>query len=594
MHSHGIPVTTRPRRRSLRDALILFGATLALSLPLSEPPQATAVDSLGDDTVDGVLYGPKEAYDLLGPQTAEAGDPLGLLLYPEETRRYTLGHDVYEVWSCPDSGSVPYTASAFAAEAETRMTAYYSWLSEGRYDPDFIVGGTVPAGENCSSWATSHATGSSNAALIIRAGGGGYAGPGYVCPGYSASCPTTFPDNMRQGNIGVSSVPWSALAHEMGHMLSWPHSFTGASDSEYDNAIDSMSGNYGLWSSGGWTYWGTYPEPYATVAVNRYAAGWIDIGDVGVWDGKTVTLPICTVGAPGFQAYVIDDGSRYFVLGSRMSSTHDPFEAPWNGVEIYEVTRCDSCWGLNRPTRPMPPVPFVTSDVGAYSKPLPHVLGVGSSITIGDADITVVGRDDDIYTVVIAGEDPPDPDPPLAAATFSDVPATHTFFGDIEWLAAEGITRGCNPPSNSRYCPDSSVTRGQMAAFLNRAFGLASTPTDFFVDDDGSVFEGDINRLAAAGISLGCNPPANNRFCPDARLDRSQMAAFLVRALGLTDDGGGDLFTDDNGSVFEDDIDRLGTAGITMGCNPPANDRYCPDAPVSRAQMAAFLRRSIG
>ncbi len=72
------------------------------------------------------------------------------------------------------------------------------------------------------------------------------------------------------------------------------------------------------------------------------------------------------------------------------------------------------------------------------------------------------------------------------------------------------------------------------------------------------------------------------------------MAAFLVRALGYTDDGGGDLFTDDDGSVFEGDIDRLGTAGVTRGCNPPANTRFCPGSNVTRGQMAAFLHRALG
>ena len=72
------------------------------------------------------------------------------------------------------------------------------------------------------------------------------------------------------------------------------------------------------------------------------------------------------------------------------------------------------------------------------------------------------------------------------------------------------------------------------------------------------------------------------------------MAAFLVRALGYTDDGGGDLFRDDDLSVFEGDIDRLGTAGVTRGCNPPLNDHYCPDRYVTRQQMAAFLHRALG
>ncbi|RLE22643.1 MAG: hypothetical protein DRJ50_07320, partial [Actinobacteria bacterium] len=60
------------------------------------------------------------------------------------------------------------------------------------------------------------------------------------------------------------------------------------------------------------------------------------------------------------------------------------------------------------------------------------------------------------------------------------------------------------------------------------------------------------------------------------------------------DDGGGDLFTDDNDSIFEADIDRLGTAGVTRGCNPPTNTRFCPNANVTRAQMAAFLHRALG
>ncbi len=167
------------------------------------------------------------------------------------------------------------------------------------------------------------------------------------------------------------------------------------------------------------------------------------------------------------------------------------------------------------------------------------------------------------------------------------------FEADIEWLAAEGVTKGCNPPTNDRYCPDDPVTRGQMAAFLVRFLGLTDDGGgNSFVDDNGSIFETDIARLAAAGITKGCNPPTNDRYCPDDPVTRGQMAAFLVRALGLTDDGGGNSFVDDNGSVFEADIARLAAAGITKGCNPPVNDRFCPNDTVTRAQMAAFLHRA--
>lgn len=68
----------------------------------------------------------------------------------------------------------------------------------------------------------------------------------------------------------------------------------------------------------------------------------------------------------------------------------------------------------------------------------------------------------------------------------------------------------------------------------------------------------------------------------------------MARALGYTDDGGGDLFTDDNDSIFEADIDKLASAGVTRGCNPPENDRFCPGGSVKRGQMAAFLHRALG
>ncbi|MCP4968761.1 MAG: S-layer homology domain-containing protein, partial [bacterium] len=112
-------------------------------------------------------------------------------------------------------------------------------------------------------------------------------------------------------------------------------------------------------------------------------------------------------------------------------------------------------------------------------------------------------------------------------------------------------------------------------------------PGGTFLDDDNSPHEGAIEAIAAIGVTKGCNPPVNNLFCPGDPVTRGQMAAFLVRALNLpaTTDA---LFTD-SGGVFEDAINRLAAAGITKGCNPPANTRYCPSNPVLREQMATFL-----
>jgi uncharacterized protein YbjT (DUF2867 family) len=170
----------------------------------------------------------------------------------------------------------------------------------------------------------------------------------------------------------------------------------------------------------------------------------------------------------------------------------------------------------------------------------------------------------------------------------------HFAEGAIEAIAAEAITKGCDPPLNDRYCPDNFVTRGQMAALLARALRLPSTTRDFFTDDDGSVFESAINRIAVAGITIGCNPPHNDRYCPDESVTRGQLAAVLARAFELPDGGGRDFFIDDDASIFRRAIDRIAIVGITTGCNPPLNDRYCPDSAVKRGEMAVFLSRALG
>jgi hypothetical protein len=101
----------------------------------------------------------------------------------------------------------------------------------------------------------------------------------------------------------------------------------------------------------------------------------------------------------------------------------------------------------------------------------------------------------------------------------------------LRCVVIAGITTGCNPPTNDRFCPSANVTRGQMAAFLTRALDLPAGPTGVFSDDDDSEFEADIEALATAGITTGCNPPANDRFCPNDNVTRGQMAAFLNRGL---------------------------------------------------------------
>jgi hypothetical protein len=65
---------------------------------------------------------------------------------------------------------------------------------------------------------------------------------------------------------------------------------------------------------------------------------------------------------------------------------------------------------------------------------------------------------------------------PIAWASdrFTDVPTTNPHHDDINAIATAGITRGCNPPTNDQYCPGDPVTRQQMASFLQRGLGRAA------------------------------------------------------------------------------------------------------------------------
>jgi hypothetical protein len=136
---------------------------------------------------------------------------------------------------------------------------------------------------------------------------------------------------------------------------------------------------------------------------------------------------------------------------------------------------------------------------------------------------------------------------------------------DIEAIAAAGVTNGCNA-AGDRFCPADGVTRGQMAAFIVRLLELPGGEPDRFDDDNGSIFEAVIDSLAAAGITTGCT---STSFCPDGVVTRGEMAVFLVRAFGLAPSAT-DAFSDDDGSPYETEIDAVAAAGVTLGCGPGA------------------------
>ena len=177
------------------------------------------------------------------------------------------------------------------------------------------------------------------------------------------------------------------------------------------------------------------------------------------------------------------------------------------------------------------------------------------------------------------------------AAMFTDAAAS-VHAPAIEALASGGVfvDTECG---EGLLCPHEPIQRWVMAVWLIRVLG--DEPTVMGASRFGDIADGQwwiryAERLADRGITLGCatDPP---RYCPNRPVTRAQMATFLVRALGLeaAPPAG---FGDTEGNVHAANIDTLAAAGITVGCqtDPP---RYCPDPPVTRAQMATFLHRAV-
>jgi uncharacterized protein YkwD len=108
---------------------------------------------------------------------------------------------------------------------------------------------------------------------------------------------------------------------------------------------------------------------------------------------------------------------------------------------------------------------------------------------------------------------------------FSDVPTSHQFYREIAWMAQSGVTAGYN---DGTFRPGGTVNRGQMAAFMHRYAGSpgATKATSFTDVPKSHPFHGDISWMAQSGVTTGYN---DGTFRPANNVNRGQMAAFMHR-----------------------------------------------------------------
>ena len=183
------------------------------------------------------------------------------------------------------------------------------------------------------------------------------------------------------------------------------------------------------------------------------------------------------------------------------------------------------------------------------------------------------------------------PAPVSATDGFSDVAPGNVHAPAVTALAERGVLAGTEC-GDGRFCPHDPIERSVMAVWLIRVLGASpDADSSRFADVDASQWWSPFaEELADRGVTRGC-ATGPLRFCPDSAVTRAQMASFLVRAFDL-ESAGTAGFTDTGGSGHRQDIDALAAAGITSGC-ATGPLRYCPDRAVTRAQMATFLHRAL-
>jgi len=181
-----------------------------------------------------------------------------------------------------------------------------------------------------------------------------------------------------------------------------------------------------------------------------------------------------------------------------------------------------------------------------------------------------------------------------ATQTFNDVASGHIFFPFIEAIFAAGITAGCG---DDNYCPEGPVTRAQMAVFLLKAKHGPSyvppEPTGAFTDVPTSHWAARWIEQLAAESITAGCGLA--QFCPDNPVTRAQMAVFLLKAKYSSG-----YAPPAEAGVFADvPIGHWAGPWIERlaaeGITAGCGTgTYCPDNPVTRGQMAVFLSKTFG
>lgn len=483
-----------------------------------------------------------------------------------------------------DSATEPYTQATIQGRVFTDSNSVANYYRESSYGNHQLAGTVTPWLQARFARPTTCAYSQVSSEATYLAQQAGYNPASYQKFVY------IFPSLPACGwaGLGGGSQAWInqaastlVIGHELGHTFGIGHA----------SSVDC-----GTQVIGGTCTRSEYGDPYDVMgsariahlsAIHKDQLGYFSAGQVKTHSGGTATYTLSALELPGGSTYAVKipaSARRNYWLEWRQPIGFDATlsTGATNGTLVRlgypSDYGCDAC------LLDMTPSTTTFTD-GA--------LAVGQTFvdSLTNTSIAVLSQTATALTVQVTN--------PLRG-TFVDVPATHMAYAAVEALAWNGITLGCatNP---MRFCPDATVTRAEMAVFIERAkrgSTFTFTPTGTRFADVPATYwaAGFIEQLYNDGITLGC-ATGPLRYCPDAPITRASMAPMLLKARwGGTFNPGtasGTVFSDiPRTHPFAAWVEKLYQYGITLGCTASPRN-YCPDAQVTRAQMALFLQRTF-
>jgi hypothetical protein len=185
---------------------------------------------------------------------------------------------------------------------------------------------------------------------------------------------------------------------------------------------------------------------------------------------------------------------------------------------------------------------------------------------------------------------------PIPMADFVDVPAGASYDQGVDWLLYAGITQGSgsrtySPDRSVKRSEMAFFLYRLMGSPEVADPGSRCGFTDLPLAASEELLRA-VCWLKANGITIGLGGDPT-RFGPDGSVDRSQMALFLYRMAHNAWPSQRCGFTDVPPSASDELVSAtcwLKEFGITRGTNS-AGTLYAPSQPVTRGQMASFLSR---